>query len=326
MFQALQLNQQDGKTIAAIKTLDEAQLPDGDVVVGVDYSTLNYKDGLAITGRGKIIRDFPMVPGIDFAGKVLESQDARYAVGDAVILTGWGVGENRWGGLAEKAKVPGDWLVPMPTGFDAKKAMIVGTAGLTAMLCVNALLTHDIKPDDGEVLVTGASGGVGSIAVTLLAKLGYSVVASTGRVEKNGDWLRALGASEVIERDTLNQPAKPLERARWAGVIDTIGSTTLAKALAQTKPNGAAAICGLAGGMDLPTTVAPFILRGVNLLGIDSVHCPREARIAAWDKIAELLPTDYYDACAEITLAQTIETATQLVDGNITGRVVVALS
>ncbi|CAM4200599.1 MDR family oxidoreductase [Shewanella aquimarina] len=324
MFKALVLTQLDKQTQADVKLLPESELPEGDVLVEVSYSSLNYKDGLAITGLGKIIREFPMVPGIDFAGVVSESADPRFQPGDEVILTGWGVGENHWGGMAEKARVKADWLVPMPKGCDAAKAMMIGTAGLTAMLCVQALRQAGVTPEDGDVLVTGASGGVGSVAVTLLAQLGYRVVASSGRVEVNGDWLTALGASEVIDRSELEQDSRPLEKQRWAGVVDTVGNKVLATALAQMKYGGSAAICGLAGGFALPTTVMPFILRGVNLLGIDSVACPIEKRVKAWEQVLELLPEQYYQqACQTIGLEQLGEYAGNIVKGKVTGRVLV---
>ena len=324
MFKALVLTQLDKQTQADVKLLPESDLPEGDVLVEVSYSSLNYKDGLAITGLGKIIREFPMVPGIDFAGVVSESADPRFQPGDEVILTGWGVGENHWGGMAQKARVKADWLVPMPKGCDAAKAMMIGTAGLTAMLCVQALQQAGVTPEDGDVLVTGASGGVGSVAVTLLAQLGYRVVASTGRVEVNGDWLTALGASEVIDRSELEQDSRPLEKQRWAGVVDTVGNKVLATALAQMKYGGSAAICGLAGGFALPTTVMPFILRGVNLLGIDSVACPIEKRVKAWEQVLELLPEQYYQqACQTIGLEQLGEYASNIVKGKVTGRVLV---
>ncbi|QYK12688.1 oxidoreductase [Shewanella rhizosphaerae] len=324
MFKALVLTQLDRQTQADVKLLPESDLPEGEVLVEVSYSSLNYKDGLAITGLGKIIREFPMVPGIDFAGVVSESADSRFQPGDEVILTGWGVGENHWGGMAEKARVKADWLVPMPKGCDGAKAMMIGTAGLTAMLCVQALQQAGVSPQQGDVLVTGASGGVGSVAVTLLAQLGYRVVASSGRVEVNGDWLRSLGASEVLDRSELELDSRPLEKQRWAGVVDTVGNKVLATALAQMKYGGSAAICGLAGGFALPTTVMPFILRGVNLLGIDSVACPIDKRIKAWDQVLELLPESYYQqACQTIGLEQLGEYADKIVKGKVTGRVLV---
>jgi len=326
MFNALVLNQEEKRTLAAIEQIDETQLPEGEVLVAVNYSSLNYKDGLAITGKGKIIRNFPMVPGIDMAGKVISSDDARYKEGDDVVLTGWGVGENHWGGMAEKAKLKADWLVPLPKGLDSKQAMMVGTAGFTAMLCVQALLDADVKPTDGEVLVTGASGGVGSVAVTLLAQLGYKVAAVTGRVEKNGPLLEQLGANRIIDRSEFEQPARPLEKQIWAGAVDTVGSKILAKVLAQMDYNSAVAACGLAGGFDLPTTVMPFILRNVRLQGVDSVSCPLEKRIAAWEKLSELLPTSYFEqACTEIDLNEAIQYAEDITNGQVTGRVVIKL-
>lgn len=327
MFKALVLTQEDKKTLAAVQDLDESQLPEGNVTVAVAYSSLNYKDGLAVTGAGKIIRQFPMVPGIDFSGTVITSDDPRYAEGDSVVLTGWGVGENHWGGIAEKARVQADWLVPLPQGLDARQSMMIGTAGFTAMLCVQALVDNGVKPEDGDIVVTGASGGVGSVAVTLLSQMGYSVAAVTGRVEENSELLKSLGASSIIARaDLLQEPAKPLEKARFAGAVDTAGSQTLAKILAQMQYGGVVTACGLAGGMDLPTTVMPFILRGVQLIGIDSVQCPREKRIAAWSSIAKWLPESYYQAaCKEINLEQVPEAAAQIIKGQITGRVLIKL-
>jgi acrylyl-CoA reductase (NADPH) len=326
MFNALILNQHDKKTIATIESLDESQLPEGDVLIAVDYSSLNYKDGLAITGKGKIIRNFPMIPGIDLAGQVLSSENPRYKAGDQVVLTGWGVGENHWGGMAQQARLNAEWLVPLDSGLNSKKAMMIGTAGLTAMLCVQALIDAGVKPNDGEILVTGASGGVGSVAVTLLAQLGYTVAAVTGRVEKNGPLLQQLGAQTIIDRVEFEEPARPLEKQIWAGAVDTVGSKVLAKVLAQMDYNSAVAACGLAGGFDLPTTVMPFILRNVRLQGVDSVSCPFEKRIAAWKKLAELLPESYYQqACHEISLQQAPEYADAITNGQITGRVVIKL-
>lgn len=326
MFKALILNQQEKNTVATIEQIDESQLPQGEVLVAVDYSSLNYKDGLAITGKGKIIRNFPMVPGIDLAGTVLESQDTRYQSGDKVVLTGWGVGENHWGGMAQKARLKADWLVPLAHGLDSKKAMMIGTAGFTAMLCVQAILDAGIQPEKGEILVTGASGGVGSVAVTLLAKLGYTVAAVTGRVEQNGPLLEKLGASRVIDRSEFEEPARPLEKQIWAGAVDTVGSKMLAKVLAQMDYNSTVAACGLAGGFDLPTTVMPFILRNVRLQGVDSVSCPLEKRMAAWESLAKLLPASYFEqACEEITLEQTAQYAETITNGQVTGRVVIKL-
>ncbi|EJV9415642.1 quinone oxidoreductase [Vibrio vulnificus CladeA-yb158] len=326
MFHALVLNQEEKRTIATIEQMDESQLPEGNVLVAVDYSSLNFKDGLAITGKGKIIRNFPMIPGIDLAGTVIESQDGRYQTGDQVVLTGWGVGENHWGGMAQRARLNADWLVPLPTGIDSKKAMMIGTAGFTAMLCVQALLDADIKPETGEILVTGASGGVGSVAVTLLAQLGYQVAAVTGRVEQNGPLLKQLGASRIIDRVEFEEPARPLEKQIWAGAVDTVGSKVLAKVLAQMDYNSAVAACGLAGGFDLPTTVMPFILRNVRLQGIDSVMCPTEKRIAAWKKLVALLPESYFEqACTEVELSEAAKYAEDITNGQVTGRVVIKL-
>ena len=326
MFNALILNQIDQKTQASVSQLDESQLPDGDVVVDIDYSSLNYKDGLAITGKGKIIRQFPMVPGIDFAGHVAHSSDSRFKAGDSVVLTGWGVGETHWGGMAEKACVNADWLVPLPDGLDAKKSMMIGTAGLTAMLCVDELVEAGVTPEQGEVLVTGASGGVGSVAVTLLAKLGYKVVALSGRSEENRALLTRLGASRIIDRSAFEEPAKPLEKQCWAGAVDTVGSHVLAKLLAQIQYGGAVSACGLAGGFDLPTTVMPFILRGVRLLGVDSVMCPIEKRRRAWARLSELLPDSFYQqACREIELKDVPAYAEAITLGKVTGRVVIKL-
>ncbi|PKF76606.1 oxidoreductase [Vibrio sp. vnigr-6D03] len=324
MFQALVLNQEDKKTIASIESLDDSHLPEGDVVIDVDYTSLNYKDGLAITGKGKIIRQFPMVPGIDLAGTVVTSSDERYQTGDKVVLTGWGVGENHWGGMAQRASLKADWLVPLLSGLSSKQAMMVGTAGLTAMLCVQAIIDGDVKPEDGEILVTGASGGVGSVAVTLLSTLGYNVVAVSGRVEKNGPLLEKLGASRVIDRSEFEEPARALEKQIWAGAIDTVGSKVLAKVLAQMDYNSTVAACGLAGGFDLPTTVMPFILRNVRLQGVDSVYCPYEKRTAAWEKLTELLPASYFEqACTEIPLSDAPKYAEDITNGQVTGRVVI---
>ncbi|EKF9384657.1 oxidoreductase [Vibrio cholerae] len=326
MFNALLLTQQDKITHATVTQINDDQLPAGNVTVAVNYSSLNYKDGLAITGKGKIIREFPMVPGIDFAGTVLESADARYQVGDAVVLTGWGVGENHWGGMAQKARLNADWLVKLPQDLTSQQAMMIGTAGFTAMLCVQALIDGGIKPEDGEILVTGASGGVGSVAVTLLAQLGYKVVAVTGRVAQNGPLLEQLGASRVIDRQEFSEASRPLEKQLWVGAVDTVGSKVLTKVLAQMHYNGVVAACGLAGGFDLPTTVMPFILRNVRLQGVDSVSCPVEKRLAAWKKLAELLPASYYaQACHEISLSQVPEYAEAITNGQVTGRVVVKL-
>lgn len=326
MFDALVLTQEDSRINARVAQISETDLPEGEVLVDVAYSSLNYKDGLAVTGAGKIIRQFPMVPGIDFAGVVNQSNDPRYQAGDQVILTGWGVGENHWGGMAQKARVKADWLVSMPQNCDPAKAMMIGTAGLTAMLCVQALEQAGVTPQSGDILVTGASGGVGSVAVTLLANAGYRVIACSGRVEQNTPLLLQLGAAEVIDRRELEQDAKPLEAQRWAGVVDTVGNKILAKALAQIQYGGAAAICGLAGGFALPTTVMPFILRGVNLLGIDSVYCPFEKRKAAWEAVVKALPAHFYQqACQQISLAEVPDFANRIIQGQVTGRVLVRL-
>jgi acrylyl-CoA reductase (NADPH) len=326
MFKALLLNQEDKKTIATISQVDESQLPEGNVKVDVKYSSLNYKDGLAITGKGKIIRNFPMVPGIDLSGVVSQSDDPRYKEGDEVVLTGWGVGENHWGGMAEKASLNGDWLVPLPAGLDAEKVMTIGTAGFTAMLCVQAIVDAGIKPEDGEVLVTGASGGVGSVSITLLNQLGYQVAAVTGRASANGELLKSLGASRIVERSELEEPAKPLERQVWAAAVDTVGSKLLSKVLAQMNYNGVVAACGLAGGFDLPTTVMPFILRNVRLQGVDSVMCPREKRIKAWDQLATLLPESFYaQASKTVALEEAIQAAEDITNGAVTGRVTIKI-
>jgi len=289
----------------------------------VAWSTLNYKDGLAITGKSPVVRRFPMVPGIDFAGTVTHSSHAAWKVGDKVILNGWGVGETHCGGLAQVARVKGDWLVPLPAAFTERQAMAIGTAGYTAMLCVLALERHGIQPADGEILVTGANGGVGSVAIALLAKLGYTVVASTGRLAES-EYLKALGASQVMDRAELSAPGKAIGKERWAGVIDTVGSHTLANACATTKYRGAVAACGLAGGMDFPASVAPFILRGVTLYGIDSVMAPLAVRLQAWERLARDLDVAKLEAMTrEITLAQAIEVAAELLQGQVRGRVVV---
>ncbi|HIC8843048.1 MDR family oxidoreductase [Aeromonas sp. 602200] len=326
MFKALLLENQDGKTVPTLTRLAESQLPEGEVRVAVAYSSINYKDGLAITGKGKIVRQWPLVPGIDFAGTVLESADSRYQTGDKVVLTGWGVGEGHWGGMAEQARVKGDWLVPLPAGLDERQAMCIGTAGLTAMLCVLALEEAGITPESGEVLVTGAAGGVGATSVALLAALGYQVAALTGRPEEQGAMLTALGASRIVPRSELQVPAKPLEKQLWAGAIDTVGSQVLAKLLAQMNYGGAVAACGLAGGFDLPTSVMPFILRNVRLQGVDSVMCPFERRQLAWQRLARDLPASFFaQAVTEIGLEQVVEAAEAITQGQIAGRTLVKL-
>ncbi|WPU23472.1 MDR family oxidoreductase [Cedecea neteri] len=321
-MQALILEQSEGQTVAAVKTLDHDALPEGNVTVEIDYSSLNYKDALAITGKGKIIRNFPMVPGIDFAGKVLTSEDARFHPGQAVLLTGWGVGENHWGGLAEAARVKSDWLVAMPEGLDARKAMIIGTAGFTAMLCVMALEEAGVKPESGEIVVTGASGGVGSTAIALLHKLGYKVAAVSGR-ESTHDYLRSLGADRILSRDEFTE-TRPLEKQLWAGAIDTVGDKVLAKVLAQMNYGGCVAACGLAGGFALPTTVMPFILRNVRLQGVDSVMTPPDRRTAAWARLVQDLPDDFYQqATTEIGLAEAPKYASDIINNAAQGRTLV---
>ncbi|NDP38168.1 MAG: oxidoreductase [Rhodoferax sp.] len=323
MFKAILITKDDAGYKAALQTIDEAVLPAGDVTVRVEWSTLNYKDALAITGRSPVVRRFPMVPGIDFAGTVVESANAAWQAGDKVILNGWGVGETHCGGLAEVARVKGEWLLALPIAFTARQAMAIGTAGYTAMLCVLALEKHGIGPTKGEILVTGASGGVGSVAIALLARLGYTVVASTGRTAE-ADYLKALGASQVMDRSELSAPGKPIGKERWAGVIDTVGSHTLANACATTQYRGAVAACGLAGGMDFPASVAPFILRNVTLYGIDSVMAPLNVRQEAWQRLARDLDITKLEAITrEISLSETIAVATELLEGKVRGRVVV---
>ena len=323
MFKGILITKGDAGYQAELQTIDESVLPEGDIQVQVAWSTLNYKDGLAITGKSPVVRRFPMVPGIDFAGTVTHSSHAGWKVGDKVILNGWGVGETHCGGLAQVARVKGDWLVPLPAAFTERQAMAIGTAGYTAMLCVLALERHGIQPADGEILVTGANGGVGSVAIALLAKLGYTVVASTGRLAES-EYLKALGASQVMDRAELSAPGKAIGKERWAGVIDTVGSHTLANACATTKYRGAVAACGLAGGMDFPASVAPFILRGVTLYGIDSVMAPLAVRLQAWERLARDLDVAKLEAMTrEITLAQAIEVAAELLQGQVRGRVVV---
>jgi acrylyl-CoA reductase (NADPH) len=323
MFKAILVNKDDQGYRAELADVNETSLPEGDVRVKVLYSTLNYKDGLAITGKGPVVRSFPMVPGIDFAGEVLESSNADFKVGDKVLLNGWGVGEGHWGGLAQQARVKGDWLIPLPKGFTAKQALAIGTAGYTAMLCVMALQKHGLKPSDGEVLVTGAAGGVGSFAITLLSKLGFTVVASTGRLSE-AEYLKKLGASEIIDRAGLSAPGKPLAKERWAAVVDSVGSHTLANACAQTKSEGAVAACGLAQGMDFPSTVAPFILRGITLYGINSVTVPRAKRIEAYEQLTKLVDLKTLEEISqEISLEDAIAYAEDLMAGKVRGRLIV---
>ena len=323
MFKALLVEKDAQSYRAAIQSLDEAQLPAGDVTVRVEYSTLNYKDALAITGKGPVVRQFPMVPGIDFAGSVESSSNSSYKSGDKVLLNGWGVGENHWGGLGQIARVKGDWLIPLPSAFSARQAMAIGTAGYTAMLCVIALQRHGITPGGGEILVTGAAGGVGSVAVAVLSKLGFRVAAVTGRPAE-AEFLRQLGAAEILERAQFAAPGKPLAKERWAGAIDVVGSHTLANVCASLRYGGVVAACGLAGGMDFPATVAPFILRGITLSGVDSVMRPRNDRLEAWRRLTEDLDIKKLDLLTEeIGLSQATERAALLLQGQIRGRVVV---
>jgi acrylyl-CoA reductase (NADPH) len=323
MFKAIVIEKDDAGYRAGVKQVDESALPPGEVTVRVDYSTVNYKDGLAITGKGPIVRKFPLHAGIDFAGVVEASDDARYKAGDRVVLTGWGVGETHSGGLAQKARVKADWLVLLPVGLSTKQAMSIGTAGFTAMLCVLALERHGIKPESGDILVTGANGGVGSVAIAILAKLGYRVVASTGRLGE-AEHLKGLGAADVIGREELSAPGKPLAKERWAGVVDSVGSHTLANACAGTRYGGAVAACGLAQGMDFPGSVAPFILRGITLYGIESVMVPPPLRRNAWERLARDLDLGKLAAFTrEIGLADALQAGQDILAGRIRGRVVV---
>lgn len=323
-FRALVLEEHKGKIQASIRELGRDALPDGDVLVEVAYSSLNYKDGLAITGQGRIVRNYPMVPGIDFSGTVVESSSPAFQPGDRVILTGWGVGERHWGGFAALARVKADWLVRLPVGLSPHGAMAFGTAGLTAMLCVLALEEAGIVPGEREVVVTGAAGGVGSVAVALLARAGHNVTASTGRAAEH-DYLTALGARQIIARDVLATPSKrPLESERWAGGVDTVGDDTLASVLKAVAYGGAVAACGLAGGTSLNTTVLPFILRGVRLLGVDSVMCPRPRREAAWARLASDFPAELLDRVTRtVPLAALPAVAEEIMQGRVRGRVVV---
>jgi len=325
MFRAILLNKNDdGSTRAELTQLDDAQLPaEGDVTVAVEYSTINYKDGLAMTGKSPVVRKWPMVPGIDGAGTVIASSHSNWKAGDHFLLNGWGVGEGHMGCLAERAKLKGDWLIPMPNGMTSRTAMAIGTAGYTAMLCAMALAENGVKPEHGEVLVTGASGGVGSVAVAILAARGYRVVASTGKTAE-ADYLKSLGATDVMDRAELSAPGKPLQKERWAGVVDSVGSHTLANAVAQVRYGGTVAACGLAQGMDFPASVAPFILRGVKLIGVDSVMAPIDRRIAAWSNLAsEIKPDTLEKITQEISLADALAWAPKILAGEIRGRLVV---
>lgn len=323
MFKAILIEKLEDKHSARLTELKDDQLPTGNVTVKVAYSTLNYKDALAITGKGPVVRQFPMVPGIDLAGTVEASEDPRYQPGDRVLLNGWGVGESHWGGLAQKARLNGDWLIPHPKRLNERQTMAIGTAGYTAMLCLMALERHGLKPSHGPVLVTGATGGVGSFAISLLAGAGYTVTAATGKTSEAA-YLKSLGATTIIERTELSAPGRPLAKEKWAAVIDSVGSHTLANACASTMSEGLVAACGLAQGMDFPATVAPFILRGVSLLGINSVTQPFERRIEAWERLADQLNLDVLSLMIkDIGLQATLPAASELMNGNIRGRLVV---
>lgn len=326
MFRGIVIDKVDDNYQTVLTEISDDMLMEGDVTIDVTYSTLNYKDGLAITGKSPVVRRFPMIPGVDLVGTVTDSASSRFKPGDTVLLNGFGVGETHCGGLAEKARLKSDWLIKLPDGISPQQSMAIGTAGYTAMLCVIALAEHDVKPDSGEVLVTGANGGVGSFAVALLAKLGYTVVASTGRMEE-ADYLKKLGAAEIINRNTLSEPGRPLAKERWAAAIDSVGSHTLANVCASTRYGGIVAACGLAQGFDFPATVMPFILRGVTLAGIDSVMRPLADREAAWARLAELIDGDMLDEIShEIGLDEVIETGKQLLEGKVRGRIVVDVS
>ncbi|MFZ0832135.1 MAG: MDR family oxidoreductase [Mycobacterium sp.] len=323
MFSAILIEKDDSGQTVGVKELDEAQLPEGGVTVDIEYSTLNYKDGLAITGKSPVVRKFPMVPGIDLAGVVADSSHADWKKGDAVVLNGWGVGETHWGGLAQRARLNGEWLVPLPPEFTTRQAMAIGTAGYTASLCVDALLGHGVSPEAGEVLVTGATGGVGSVAIALLAKAGFKVAAVTGKASET-EYLEKLGTTTVLDRAEFAEKGKPLQKERWAGVVDAAGSHTLANACAQTRYGGAVAACGLAQGMDFPASVAPFILRGVSLLGIDSVMAPKGKRLTAWQRLARDLDPGALESIArEVALAGAVAAAGDLMAGKVRGRIVV---
>jgi acrylyl-CoA reductase (NADPH) len=324
-FRAIRVDKAEKATAVALTQFDEAELMEGDVTVRVEWSTLNYKDGLAVTGKAPVVRRFPMIAGIDLAGTVEQSSHPQWKAGDKVICTGWGMGETHLGAYAEKARVKGDWLVRLPAGMSTRDAMAIGTAGFTAMLAVLALEKHGLTPNDGAMVVSGAAGGVGSVATAVLSRLGYHVIASTGRVSEAA-YLKDLGAAEVIDRSELSGPAKPLAKERWAGGVDSVGSTTLANILSMTKYRGAIAACGLAAGMDLPSSVAPFILRGVCLLGIDSVMCPIELRKVAWSRLAsDLDPGKLIEITHEIGLDEVIAAGAKILAGEVRGRIVVKI-
>jgi len=323
MFKSILINKVDSDYQVSMVEINESSLPEGDVVVDVEYSSLNYKDALAITGKSPVVRRFPMIPGIDFAGTVASSSNSDFNVGMPVVLNGWGVGETHMGGLAQKARINGEWLVPLPEVFSAKQAMAIGTAGYTAMLCILALEKNGITPERGKILVTGATGGVGSVAVTILSKLGYQVVALTGRPEES-EYVSSLGAAAIIDRSELSAPGKAIGKERWIGVVDVVGSHVLANACASTAYGGVVTACGLAGGMDFPATVAPFILRGVSLIGIDSVMCPKEKRLEAWRRLGQDLELSKLENITnEIGLSGIIQAADDLLSGKIRGRIVV---
>lgn len=323
MNKALVLEQEEKKTLAGVRTLDISELPEGDVLVNIEYSSLNYKDALAVTGAGKIVHQFPMVPGIDLAGTVAESASPDYKTGDAVVLTGWSVGEKYWGGYAQQMRLQSKWLVPLADGLTAKQAMTIGTAGLTSMLCVMRLQESGLKPEQGPVLVTGATGGVGSLAVALLAKNGFKVVAVSGKADST-DYLKKLGASEVLPRSEFEEKARPLDKSRWAGAVDTVGGDILAKVLSEMNYDGRVATVGLASSFALNTTVMPFILRGVDLLGVDSVMIPFERRVQAWKRLAEELPQEIMDQVSEeVSLEQLPERAQNMIEGKVKGRILV---
>jgi len=324
-FRAIVIDKSDSGQSVELRAFDEADLMEGDVTVRVSHSTLNYKDGLALTGKAPVVRRFPMIPGVDLAGTVETSSHPEFKPGDAVLLNGWGLGETHLGAYAEKVRVKGDWLIPLPEGLTPAEAMAIGTAGYTSMLCLMALERHGLRPDRGPAIVTGAAGGVGSVAVALLARAGWQVIASTGRPQE-ADYLKRLGAAEVVERSELAGPVRPLAKERWSAGIDTVGSTTLANVLSMTRYGGAVAACGLAGGMDLPTTVAPFILRGVSLLGVDSVMAPKALRLEAWSRLARELDHQKLAAMTStIPLDQVQEAGRQIVEGKVRGRVVVEI-
>jgi acrylyl-CoA reductase (NADPH) len=327
-FKALVLEQEDGAVKAEIQQLGTDALPEGDVLISVAYSTLNYKDGLAVTGKGKIIRNYPMVPGVDFVGTVAESASPRFKAGDQVILTGWGVGERHWGGYAQMARVKSEWLVPLPEGLSMEQAMAIGTAGFTAMLSVMALEQHNVRPDGREVVVTGAAGGVGSVAVALLAKLGYTVAAATGRTELHDYLVGTLGAKEIVGREEVSGESKrPLEKERWGGAVDTVGGKVLSGLLPTMAYHSSVAVCGNAGGIELNTTVFPFILRGVNMLGIDSVMCPLEVRTEAWNRLVRDLPPQALGGMQQVVALEDIPALSQdILKGQVRGRVVIDLS